>query len=182
MIQILSYDPNWPGQFLSLRSMLQGCLGSMAQRIEHVGSTSIPGLDAKAVIDIDVVVQQKDKPAAVLALKTLGYEPLGDLGIPQREAFAGAPGPIKHNLYLCPPESQALANHLAIRDYLRKHPEQVQVYGALKRRLAREHGDDVEAYVEGKSDFLLQILADCGFDESELAAIRIMNKNGGQGP
>lgn len=176
MIQLLPYDANWPGQFLFLQAMLQGTLQSRAKAIHHVGSTSVPGMDAKPIIDIDIVVEPQDMAVVIQALSQLGYTHLGNLGIPQRDAFKTPPGPIPHHLYVCPPDSQALANHLAVRHYLRQHPDQAAAYGKLKRGLARQYADDMDAYVEGKSDFLLGILSACGFNKEDLLAIKKMNQ------
>jgi GrpB-like predicted nucleotidyltransferase (UPF0157 family) len=156
--------------------MLQGALGHRAKVIHHVGSTSVPGLAAKPIIDVDIVVEHQDKPIVIQSLAKLGYRHLGNLGIPQRDAFKAPPGPIPHHLYVCPPDSQALANHLAVRNYLRQHPERAAAYGKLKGDLARRYADDMDSYVQGKSEFLSTILRECGFNEDQLLAIKKMNQ------
>lgn len=176
LIQIVEYDPFWPGQFLSLRTSISEAVGPYALAIEHVGSTSVPDLAAKPVIDIDVVVKPDDVQAAIQALAQLGYQHRGDLGIPEREAFLAPEGPIEHNLYVCPVGSEALANHLAVRDYLRKHPEEVLRYGELKIKLAQTCLDDIDAYIAGKSAFLGELLEKCGFTGEQLQRIQEMNR------
>jgi GrpB-like predicted nucleotidyltransferase (UPF0157 family) len=95
-VEIVDYDPRWPETFASLRDQVAGVLGPFALRIEHVGSTSVPGLPAKPIIDLDVVIAtQVDLPEVIGRLGTLGYQHEGDLGIPGREAFnapAATPG------------------------------------------------------------------------------------------
>lgn len=176
MIQIVEYDPFWPGQFLALRTSISAAVGPYALAVEHVGSTAVPDLSAKPVIDMDVVVRPHDIEATIQALAQLGYQHRGDLGIPEREAFMAPEGPIEHNLYVCPVGSEALSNHLAVRDYLRKHPDEAQKYGELKINLARTCGDDVDAYVEGKSAFLSELLEKCGFTPAQLKRIQDMNR------
>ena len=83
---------------------------------------------------------------------------------------------VAHNLYVCPTTSQALANHLAVRDYLRAHPNAVREYGDLKKRLAREYADNIDGYVEAKSEFLLGVLREVGFASTALAEIQQMNR------
>jgi GrpB-like predicted nucleotidyltransferase (UPF0157 family) len=128
------------------------------------------------VIDLDVVVRRGDMAEGIQRLADLGYEHRGDQGIPDREAFWPPPGPPRHHLYLCPPDSRALANHLAVRDHLRRHEGDARAYGELKLRLARRHSDDMGAYVEGKTAFLLDILRRSGFDAQALDEIEVMNR------
>jgi len=173
---VVDYDPNWPIQFQTLRSALLGALGDLTASIEHVGSTSVPGLAAKPVIDIDVVVSAGDVTTAIERLMTVGYDHLGDLGIPDREALRISDESVAHHLYVCPAHSQALANHLAVRDYLRSHANAARDYSDLKKRLAREYTDDMDGYVEAKSEFLLGILREAGFDHTAIAKIERMNR------
>jgi GrpB-like predicted nucleotidyltransferase (UPF0157 family) len=177
-IEVVSYDPAWPARFETLRAMLTPALGEVAVAIEHVGSTSVPGLAAKPVIDIDVIVASSaDVPEAIARLGTLGYRHLGDLGITGREAFRRPPGLPAHNLYVCPQGIESLRNHLTVRDHLRSHPESRETYGALKMRLATEV-DWIDDYVERKSAFLLGILEAEGFDPDAIERIRTANRAG----
>src|SRR4051794_11124858 len=95
----------------------------------------------------------------------------GNCGVPQREAFRRPSGSPAHRLYLCPFNSRALANHLAIRDHLRTNPSEARAYGDLKKRLALEFAHDVDGYVEAKTAFLVGILRTLGFPEDALAEI-----------
>ncbi|MFN0096331.1 MAG: GrpB family protein [Dehalococcoidia bacterium] len=176
-IEVVTYDPAWPGWFEAIRNRVAPALEGAALAIEHVGSTSVPGLAAKPIIDIDVVVRDDDGAvaAAVAALATLGYVHRGDLGIPGREAFFAPAGTLAHHLYVCREGHASLRNHLVLRDYLRGHPKAAAAYGALKRRLAAAHRDDVESYIAGKAPFILGVLAASGFAGTELAAIAVQN-------
>lgn len=175
-ILILDYDPTWPLLFESLRQPLWNVVSDFAIAIEHVGSTSVPGLVAKPIIDVDVIVPDGEVAAAIARLAPLGYIHRGDLGIPQREAFTNPAGLPPHHLYVCPQCSPALANHLAVRDYLRAHPFAVSEYGELKKRLAREYAEDIDGYVEAKSAFLAGVLRAAGFADDALAAIENLNR------
>ena len=174
-VVVLDYDPDWPLVFEDLQSSVWAALSDIAIAIEHVGSTSVPGLAAKPVVDIDVVVAEDDVAMGITRLTSLGYEHRGDLGIPSREAFARPSGSPRHHLYLCPSGSPALANHLAIRDYLREHAGAASAYGELKKRLAREFPEDMDRYLAAKTDFLVGVLRRVGFQEDALAEIERMN-------
>lgn len=173
---IRDYDPGWPDLFAELRASVWPAVEDLAICIEHVGSTSVPGLAAKPVIDIDIVVTPEHVEAAIGRVVRLGYEHRGDLGIAGREAFRRPAGSPPHHLYLCASNSPALANHLAVRDHLRANPDVAREYGALKKRLARTFAEDTDGYVEGKTGFLLGLLRTVGFLDSDLADIERMNR------
>jgi len=158
-IVVVDYDPAWPAAFERLRAAIWPGVRDAAEAIEHVGSTAVPGLAAKPIIDLDIVVRSgAEVPAAIARLAMLGYAHRGNLGIEGREAFDGAPGPHAHHLYVCPRDSAALANHVAVRDYLRAHPDAAREYGQLKKALATRFPHDIEAYAGGKTDLLQRIM------------------------
>jgi GrpB-like predicted nucleotidyltransferase (UPF0157 family) len=175
-ILVIEYDPSWPLVFASLRDAIWPVVSDIARSIEHVGSTSVPGLAAKPVIDIDVVVRASEVMSGISRLGTLGYRHLGDRGIPQREAFESPTSSAPHHLYLCPQGSPALLNHLTIRDYLRAHASVARAYGDLKMGLARAHRDDLDGYTEAKTEFLAAILRTMGFEDETLAEIERVNR------
>lgn len=154
------YDPRWSGQFAAIQGEIEAALGDLAVRVEHVGSTSVEGLAAKPVIDIDVVIEDRSKLAdAIKALSAIGYTHEGDLGIEGREAFKySGPGPARH-LYVCAKDSSELARHTAFRDYLRRHPEAAAEYAAVKEKGARLYPYNVDKYIEYKSPFIERIYA-----------------------
>jgi GrpB-like predicted nucleotidyltransferase (UPF0157 family) len=161
-VHVGEYDPAWPEQFRVLARRAEGALGDVALAVEHVGSTSVPGLAAKPVVDLAVVVRREDVPRAIERLATLGYVHEGDKGIPGREAFRTPPGEAKHHLYVCIPESRGLRDHLVFRDYLRAHPDVAREYADLKRRLAAEHRYAPEAYQLGKGPFIEAVMRRAG--------------------
>lgn len=154
-IIIEEYDPRWPAQFEMLKTRISAALGGLTAAIEHVGSTAIPGLAAKPIIDIDILLRSgSDLSLAIDRLAPLGYKYQGDLGIAGREAFRAPTHDISHHLYACPPGSLEYTGHIAFRDYLRTHPEDAHIYGDLKRSLAARFGNNREAYNEAKTEFV----------------------------
>jgi GrpB-like predicted nucleotidyltransferase (UPF0157 family) len=186
MIVIEEYNLLWKHTFEKLRSIFSMQLAQLPHNIQHVGSTSVPGLCAKPVIDIDIIVPDKEVMAeAIRLLEVLGYWHVGDLGIPAREVLKRKDSSVPyslidnwpaHNLYICIDGSDSVKNHLALRDYLLNVPEAVKAYGKLKMELARQHPNDMESYVSGKTNFILSILKLSGFDETSLHLIAEQNK------
>lgn len=123
----------------------------MALAVEHVGSTAVPGLAAKPILDVDVVISEPEAVSGtVFVLASIGYAHKGDLGIPGRETFAGPARLPENHLYLVVRDSAPHRDHVDLRDYLRKHPDQACRYANEKRRLAHLLHADREAYVNGK--------------------------------
>ncbi|MGO1072086.1 GrpB family protein [Lysobacter sp. CA199] len=177
IITIVDYDPSWPRTFDELKSAVLRVLGDITLSVEHVGSTSVPGLAAKPIIDMDVVVASAaEVPRAIERLATLGYAHRGDLGIEGRDAFYSPPELPVHHLYVCVHDAIALANHLTIRDYLRRNQAAARTYGLLKMRLAKMFPTDVDRYTDGKSGFLLSILRENDFPDEVLTAIGEANR------
>jgi GrpB-like predicted nucleotidyltransferase (UPF0157 family) len=159
-IVVTEYDPAWPRLFEMLRGRLLDVLGELAVAVEHVGSTSVPGLAAKPVVDIDAVVSSAEYVSlAVERLERAGYRHEGDLGISGREAFEPPAGAPAHHLYVLPANSEELRRHLAFRYHLRSHPEAAMAYAALKRKALRRFGGDRRVYTEAKEDFVERLLA-----------------------
>jgi GrpB-like predicted nucleotidyltransferase (UPF0157 family) len=159
-VLIVDYDPVWPVRFAALRRTLKAALGELALAIEHVGSTAVPGVAAKPIIDIDVVIRSgEDFPAVIDRLAGLGYQHRGNLGVEGREAFTEPPRLPRHHLYVCAQDSPELARHLRFRDYLRTHAEDAAAYGAFKREAAARYRDDRERYTEAKTWVVERILA-----------------------
>ena len=147
-------------------------LGGFAVAVEHVGSTAVPGLAAKPIIDMTVVVAtDADIRRAIKQFATLGYRHQGNLGIEGREAFHNPQGLPAHHLYVCRQASTAVRDHLATRDYLRSHPVCAPAYGELKKRLARQYPHDIDVYIDGKTDFLLGILTKADLSGHELQTL-----------
>ena len=154
------YDEAWKKDFAAIRDELEAVLNGLVLRIEHVGSTSVEGLSAKPIIDIDVVISDRSiLPEVISALESIGYSHEGDLGIPGREAFKyeGKDHLKKHHLYVCAQDAEELKRHIAFRDYLRSDPDAVAEYSRIKEEGARLYPDDIDKYIEHKSPFIESI-------------------------
>lgn len=176
-VEVTAYDPEWPRTFQRIREHVWPAIQHAAMDLEHVGSTSVPGLRAKPVIDACIVVaSRRDIPHVVTALARLGYVHRGNLGVPDREAFKPPASLPKHRLYASHRGSLSLRNHLGLRDYLRAHPDDATAYGDLKESLAKRFPDDIDSYIAGKTEFILGILRTIGYADEELAEIRRINQ------
>jgi GrpB-like predicted nucleotidyltransferase (UPF0157 family) len=148
------YDPGWPALFEDLRKRIAAALGPLVIDIEHIGSTSVPNLCAKPIIDLDVIVEPENLPAAIAAVEALGYRHEGNLGVDGREAFRWTAEFPEHHLYVCPKDSPALGRHLLFRDFLRTHPDAARQYAQLKKELAQQFHDDRSKYQDAKTAFI----------------------------
>lgn len=185
-VVVTPYNPEWEAAFASLRDALLPILRRLPVAIEHVGSTSVPGLAAKPIIDIDVVAPDESvRTAAVAALVKAGYLDEGERGVVGRTAFkpsaphiplGASPPPFVHHLYVVVATSEAWENHRLLRDYLRTHPEAVKRYAALKTELAKQYPDDRDAYGAGKTALIVSLLRDAGMDEAAAARIAAWNR------
>lgn len=157
---VMPYNEEWKKAFSDIKKELDDALGDLALSIEHVGSTSVEGLSAKPIIDIDVVIEDISKLESVIAaLEKIGYRYEGDLGVPGREAFKydGKEHLMKHHLYVCAKEAKELKRHLAFRDYLRTHADAVEAYSKVKEEGARLYPEDIDKYIEYKSPVIEDI-------------------------
>ena len=159
-VVVNSYDPIWAKDFIAIRDELNTVLSDLVLGIEHVGSTSVEGLSAKPIIDIDVIIQDRENlPDVISALQKIGYSHEGDQGIPGREAFKyeGKEHLRKHHLYVCAKDAEELRRHLAFRDYLRSNPDAVTEYSRIKEEGALLYPWDIDKYIEHKSPFIESI-------------------------
>jgi GrpB-like predicted nucleotidyltransferase (UPF0157 family) len=159
-IQLAPPDPGWPTRFEQERAALEDAVGGwVCGNIHHVGSTAVPGLEAKPIIDILAGVRSLETARAC-------FEPLAGLGylyapyLPDEMHWFCKPNPTRrtHHLHLVPAGSRRYHDELAFRDRLRADPEIASQYAALKRELAERHHDDREAYTEAKGAFVLATL------------------------
>jgi GrpB-like predicted nucleotidyltransferase (UPF0157 family) len=156
-IEVVDYDPRWAEAFEYERKRLSEVLGDLARAIEHVGSTAVPGLGAKPILDIMVGVERPPLPERTLpALGALGYQYRGDSGVPGKQYFRTDPR--TRHLHVVELGGEDWVRTLAFRDYLRAHPAAVREYEALKRELARLHRDNRTRYLEGKASFIQSVL------------------------
>jgi len=160
-IVVEQHNPAWLQEYVKIKKHIWPHISGIALDIVHVGSTSVPNLPAKPIIDFDIIIQSYGVfPQIVDALGKLGYEHRGDLGITTREAFqrpVDSPF-MAHHTYVCPKDSPELARHLYFSEYLRRNPEFADEYAALKQELAQRHPNDIDAYIEGKTEFIQKIL------------------------
>lgn len=174
-IEVVDWSPDWAVQFDEISSVLREALTGLDATVQHVGSTSVPGLAAKPVLDVDVIVGASDVPAAVAALESVGYEHRGDLGVTGREAFF-EPGPPRRNVYVCAAGTTNVRNHLAVRDVLRARDDLRDAYATVKLALAADPAMDIDTYLAGKSAVLQEVLEVSGeFSDEELVAIHRLN-------
>lgn len=186
MIPFESYNPDWSTGFRQLKQKLETILIDYAVDIQHVGSTSIPGLPAKPILDIDIIIKDQTQFSGISSiLERAGYHNRGDQGIPGRFAFRqqsiytpDSPERTKwmeHHLYVCFSDSLALKNHLFFRDALLADKALCMQYAALKERLSGRNGISREQYTREKTEFILEVLRKQGMTAVELSAIRAAN-------
>ena len=169
-VEVVPYDPAWPVRFEEIRGHLLSILSGQDVRVEHVGSTSVPGLAAKPIIDIDIVLKVGESFEAVKnALEANGYTHVGDLGINGREVFKydNKPQFMAHHLYALSAGSEELKRHLTFRDWLRTHPEDRDAYAQVKLAAAQQFPDDIGAYIDAKSDIIFTIYQRCGLYQAQ---------------
>ncbi len=162
---VLPYDPKWKKDFEDIKKEISAAIGDIITGIEHVGSTSVVGLSAKPIIDIDIVISDYSSfEQVVCGLAQIGYHHEGDLGIKDREAFkySSKPHLQKHHLYVCPQNSAELKRHITFRDYLRNHPEAVKRYSEVKEEAARLYPFDIDQYIEYKTPCIEELYSLCG--------------------
>ena len=162
---VVPYNEQWKTDFETIRQYLFPTIKDIIISIEHIGSTSVEGLSAKPIIDIDVVIKDYCVfDAVVEKLASLGYTHEGNLGIEDREAFdyKGNTDLPKHHLYVCPEFSLELHRHIAFRDYLRNNNEAVQKYSKVKEEGARLFPDSIDDYISYKSPYIEEIYKKCG--------------------
>ena len=162
---IANYDPQWPDLFAQEAEAIRQTVGEALVAIEHVGSTSVPGLVAKPIIDILVgVTTLAAGEQAVPALEALGYQYRGENGIRGRLFFCK--GSVQyhrtHHLHMVEMGHEQWASMMAFRNYLRAHPEEARRYEALKRDLAIKFRHNRQAYTDGKENFVKAILEEAG--------------------
>ncbi len=163
IIEIVPYDERWPEEFRQLGAILRAALGDVAVRIDHIGSTSVPGLAAKDIIDVQVTVRELDGPAIASLLAPLGYTLREDVTADHVPPGDKGDSAEWRKLYFKSPETQrrmhlhvrqtGRANQrypLLFRDYLRSSPVALGAYQQIKVALARLHSDDVDAYYDIK--------------------------------
>jgi GrpB-like predicted nucleotidyltransferase (UPF0157 family) len=162
-VVIVEYNPRWPAMYQEERQSILTATGDLIVAIEHIGSTAVPGLGAKPIIDIMAAVRELvDAERCVEPLKTIGYEYVPEYNdiIPERRYFhKGPPEGRTHHLHVVELTSDFWERHLLFRDFLRLHPEEAQEYYRLKMELSTKYGADREGYTEAKTSFIESVVA-----------------------
>ncbi|MCA9995323.1 MAG: GrpB family protein [Anaerolineales bacterium] len=158
-VEVVEPDARWPELFAEAAAWLQGVFGENFVRIHHIGSTAIPGIRAKPIIDMLLEVadiEQVDGLNEVLA--AAGYVAYGEFGLAGRRYFPRTiNGRRSHNLHIYQHDNPAIVRHLAFRDYMIAHPDEAQVYSELKASLAAQFQHDFEAYMDGKNVYIKEM-------------------------
>lgn len=156
IVVVTDYNPEWPKAFEREADVLRSVFGDLLVAVHHIGSTAVPGLKAKPVIDImPIVTRIASVDAFTEPMQKLGYEALGEYGIPGRRYFRKGGDLRTHNVHVFErTNALEIERHLAVRDYLRQHPDAAARYGELKAELAKPGNSDIEAYMDGKHDFV----------------------------
>ncbi|ERI92381.1 hypothetical protein HMPREF1982_02363 [Clostridiales bacterium oral taxon 876 str. F0540] len=164
-VTVVPYDYKWSEEFKKIKLELEKVLGDSIITIEHVGSTSVEGLSAKPIIDIDIIIKSYDDFKEVKSrLENFGYYHEGDLGISGREAFGYVEKEdfMTHHIYVCPQDSVELKRHIVFRDYLRTHKEDRDKYSEIKLYAAKMYPTDIDSYIETKSPYINEIYKKIG--------------------
>ncbi len=160
-VVIVDYNPDWPRMYEEERARIAEAMGEWLVDIQHVGSTSVPGLAAKPIVDIMPGIRSLHDDVHIIGpLEELGYEyaPPGVDDIPERRYFRRGIPRVFH-VHVVEVMGEFWRRHIAFRDYLRAHPDTATGYAALKRRLAAEYGSDRLGYVNAKTDFIAGVEA-----------------------
>jgi GrpB-like predicted nucleotidyltransferase (UPF0157 family) len=159
-VEVVPHDPRWRDEFEAEAERVADALGANISAVHHIGSTAIPDIHAKPVIDMLVEVTDinaVDERGA--AMQSLGYEVMGEYGIPGRRYFrkTNRDGVRTHHIHAFAAGSIEAERHLAFRDYMLAHPAEARKYGELKRRLTEEHPRSMDAYIDGKDGFIKEV-------------------------
>jgi GrpB-like predicted nucleotidyltransferase (UPF0157 family)/RimJ/RimL family protein N-acetyltransferase len=178
-VEVHPYNPAWPSQFLAIKSRLENLLKDVPyNRIEHVGSTAVPALSAKPIIDIDIIVARPQVRPVIAALVSAGFIDMGELGIVDRWCMKDSDQEPRRNVYVCVEDAFQTRNHLGLRDTLRQNEALREEYAAVKMELAAK-GVDIVQYGEAKSVVVGKILEVAGvLSGEELEEIARANKKG----
>ena len=154
-VGIVSYDPNWKDMYKEESEKIKNVLSDIIIDIHHVGSTAIPGIKAKPVIDILVEVKDIEGVDQYnYKMRELGYEVMGEYGIPKRRFFRKGGNKRTHHIYIFKVGNEEIERHINFKEYMIAHPDKGQEYSKLKEKLANKYTYDVENYTNGKSDFI----------------------------
>ena len=157
-VELVPFNPEWITQFEDAASEIKAILGENCIAVHHIGSTAIPDIYAKPIVDILPVVKDLNSVDALnQQFEALGYVCMGEYGIPGRRFYWRSKQKRTHNIHLFAEGNPEIARHIAFRDFMRMHPDSARAYSVLKLALAQVFSDDIENYVNGKSSFVQSI-------------------------
>jgi GrpB-like predicted nucleotidyltransferase (UPF0157 family) len=159
-VEVVPHDPRWRDAFEAEAKHVAAALGENVVAVHHIGSTAIPDIYAKPVIDMLVEVRDiAEVDGRSPMMESLGYEVMGEYGIPGRRYFRkdDREGVRTHHVHAFEAGSAEAERHLAFRDYMIAHPGDAQRYGELKMKLAEEHPQSMDAYMDGKDAFIKEM-------------------------
>jgi len=157
-VEVVSYNSNWKKMYKRESEKIKNTLNDIIIDIHHIGSTAIPGIKAKPVIDI--LAEVKDIEAVDQynhEMEELGYEVMGEYGIPKRRFFRKGGNKRTHHIHIFQAGNEEIERHINFKEYLITHPDKRREYSKLKEKLANKYTYDVESYTNGKSDFIKEI-------------------------
>ena len=163
-VVVEKWNPKWKDEFERIVVSLGKDIIYNSIKIEHVGSTSVEGLSAKPIIDLDILIENDKFEIIKRLLNDKGYKHEGDLGIEGREAFSysGKEELMTHHLYVCPRDSKELFKHITFRDFLKNNSALASEYSKVKEQAAVLYPDDIDKYMEFKSEIIEKIYKRCG--------------------
>lgn len=161
-VRVVPYSSRWPEAYAAEAAAIREALAGILVEIHHIGSTAVEGLAAKPIIDIlPVVTDIEAVDGRNDRFTALGYECMGEFGIPGRRYFRKGGEERTHQIHIFAQDNQKdILRHLAVRDYLRAHPDAAAAYGRLKQELAAAFPEDIEGYCDGKDAFVQKLEAD----------------------
>ena len=152
---VTPYQSSWPDAFQQAKEQLEAVFGDRLLAVHHIGSTSVPGLSAKPILDILPVVDSLDGIGTFnAAMEAIGYEVKGEFGMPGRRYYRKGGDDRTHHIHLYAAGNPEIMRHVIFRDYLREHPQEVEAYSAIKEQLAQQYPEDISAYIAGKDSFV----------------------------
>jgi GrpB-like predicted nucleotidyltransferase (UPF0157 family) len=159
-LRLVPYDPRWPELFVRERALLQAAVGKWVLDIQHVGSTALPGMTAKPILDIGIAVADWERAKVCIApIEGLGYQYRGENGIPRRHYFVKGTAECRtHHIHMVEMASEDWQTLVLFRDYLAAHPQAAEEYRHLKLSLAEAPEVDRQAYQDGKAAFILRTI------------------------
>jgi GrpB-like predicted nucleotidyltransferase (UPF0157 family) len=159
-VEVVPHDPGWAAAFKAEAKQVAAALGENVVAIHHIGSTAIPGIHARPILDLLVEVSDiAGVDARSAETESRGYQAMGEYGLPGRRYFRkdDANGIRTHHIHTFQAGSAEVLRHLAFRDYLIAHPDDARRYSGLKRRLAEAHPRSIDAYMDGKDAFIKEM-------------------------